>query len=362
MENKLVRVGITQGDACGVGYEIILKAFEDGTLSDMCVPIVYGSPKVATWHRKVMDLTTNFSLVDDADQAQTGRLNMISCYDEEVKVDFGQISAESGQSAFVCLKKAVEDWRAGKIDVLLTAPISKESIQSEDFKFVGHTEYLEQETGGGASALMILMSPVMKVALVTTHLPIKDIAAAITKEKIVSKGEIFNRSLKKDFCISIPRIAVLSLNPHAGDGGLLGTEEQEVILPAIQELRDKNIQCFGPYAADGFFGRGLYRHFDGVLAMYHDQGLAAFKALSDNDGVNYTAGLPLVRTSPDHGTAFDIAGKGEANENSFRQALYTAIDVWRNRQIDAEIYANPMRIVSLEREGRERREDRDIIM
>lgn len=229
-------------------------------------------------------------------------------------------------------------------------------MQSSNFNFVGHTEYLEHEVGEGNEALMILMSPMMKVALVTTHLPIKEVSANLTQAKIEKKIDIFNTSLKSDFTISIPRIAVLSLNPHCGDNGLIGSEEKDIIKPAIDSMRKRGVQCFGPYPADGFFGAGMYSSFDGILAMYHDQGLTAFKTLSADDGVNFTAGLPIVRTSPDHGVAYDIAGKGEANENSFRQAIYVALDVWRNRQIDKEAYANPLKIIPRDKGRKDGRE------
>ncbi len=356
MEKKKIRVGITHGDLCGVGYEIILKTFAYPMMCETCIPIVYGSPKAATYHRKMLNLTTNFSMVNTPAEAQEGRLNMISCFDEEVKIDFGIPSPESGHAALLSLQRAIKDYRNGDIDVLVTAPINKASIQNSDFHFTGHTEYLEHELGEGKESLMILMSSLMKVALVTTHLPIKDVAANITQEKIEKKISIFHSSLKNDFTISIPRIAVLGLNPHCGDDGLLGTEEKDIIKPAINAMREKGIQCFGPYPADGFFGASMYTHFDGVLAMYHDQGLAAFKALSSEDGVNFTAGLPIVRTSPDHGVAYDIAGKGEANENSFRQAIYVALDVWRNRQIDKEAYANPLKIIVQEKGHKGNRE------
>lgn len=352
MEKNKIRVGITHGDTNGIGYEVILKAFSNPALAEMCVPIVYGSPRVATFHRKALNLTTNFTTLSDADEAESGRLNMVPCFDEEIKVELGRPTEESGRAAYLSLRKAVEDYRDDKIDVIVTCPISKKNILSDDFHFVGHTDFLEHEFGEAGDALMILMNSVMKVALVTTHLPLKDVAAAITKEKIERKIDIFRRSLHEDFTISIPRIAVLSLNPHNGDDGLLGSEEKEIITPAIQSMREKGIECFGPYPADGFFGAGLYDHFDGVLAMYHDQGLAPFKALSMSDGVNYTAGLPIVRTSPDHGTAFDIAGKGVADENSFRQALYTAIDIFANRQIEEEVTANPLKIVAQEKDSK----------
>ena len=350
--DRKIRVGITHGDLSGVGYEVILKTFADSAMCDLCIPIVYGSPKAATYHRKMLNLETNFTLVGTPREAQEGRLNMISCFDEEVKIDFGVPSPEGGRAALLSLQKAVEACRKGDIDVLVTAPVNKANIQSDAFRFPGHTEYLEHELGGGREALMILMSPLMKVALVTTHVAVKDIAGRITRDDIEKKIDIFNRSLKEDFTISIPRIAVLSLNPHCGDGGLIGDEDDQIIKPAIEEMRGRGVQCYGPYAADGFFGAGMYTHFDGVLAMYHDQGLTAFKALSGEDGVNYTANLPVVRTSPDHGTAYDIAGRGTANESSFRRAVYEAIDIFHNRRRDKEAKANPLKVVPHDRDYR----------
>ena len=352
MNNHKIRVGITHGDTNSVGYELILKAFADPALSELCIPVLYGSPKVAAYHKKVLELPTEFTLIDSASEAVGGRLNMIACFNQDVKVEFGQPTQESGTAALMSLQAAVEDWQNDLIDVIVTAPINKKNVYGGDFQFVGHTEYLENAVGSEGDALMILMNEVMKVALVTMHKPLKDVASIITTELIEHKIEVFHESLLKDFTISIPRIAVLSLNPHCGDDGLLGEEEQNIIVPAIRNMREKGFQCFGPYSADGFFGSGLFKHFDGVLAMYHDQGLAPFKALSMSDGVNYTAGLPLVRTSPDHGTAFDIAGKGEADENSFRQAMYAAMDIFRSRQREEEISANPLKIVAQERDSK----------
>lgn len=354
MERDRIRIGITCGDINGVGYEVILKAFADPVMLELCTPVVYGSPKVAAYHRKVMDLPTNFSIVNSAEEASCNRLNIVNCGEEEVKVEFSKPTSEAGKAALDALEKALQEYREGLIDVLVTAPINKHTIQSETFRFPGHTEYIEERVGEGQKALMILMKDELRVALVTTHIPVKDIASSITKELIEEKLTIFNQSLKQDFNIGCPRIAVLALNPHAGDGGLIGTEEQEVIIPAIQEMVAAGIKCFGPYPADGFMGSGSYTHFDGVLAMYHDQGLAPFKALAMDDGVNYTAGLPIVRTSPAHGTAYDIAGRGIASEESFRQALYVAIDVFRNRELDKEVHANPLR-----KQYYEKRDDSD---
>ena len=338
----MIRVAITQGDTNGVGYEVIFKTFSDPAMFELCTPIIYGSPKIAAYHRKALNLETNFSIINTAEEARDGRLNILTCFDEEIKVDLGQPSEEAGKAAYKALDRAMKDYRAGLFDVLVTAPINKATIQSPGFHFPGHTEYIETCVGDGNKALMILMNETLRVALVTTHLPIKEIAKAITKETIIEKASIFHKSLRRDFRISNPRIAVLSLNPHAGDNGLLGSEEQEIIKPAIDELEKNGIQAFGPYPADGFFGSNAYDHFDGVLAMYHDQGLAPFKTIALESGVNFTAGLPIIRTSPDHGTAYDIAGQGKADENSFRHAVYTAIDVFRNRQNYDEPLENPL--------------------
>ncbi len=342
MEERKIRVAITQGDTNGVGYEVILKAFADPEIFDLCTPIIYGSPKIAAYHRKALELETNFSIINSPEEIRDGRLNLLTCFDDDVKVELGQPSKEAGEAALKALDRAMTDFRSGYYDVLVTAPINKATIQSPGFQFPGHTEYIETSVGEGQKALMILMNNVLRVALVTTHLPIKNVAQAITKEAIVQKATIFYQSLKRDFRVSNPRIAVLALNPHAGDEGVLGTEEQNVIKPAIEELAAAGIQAFGPYPADGFFGAATYTHFDGVLAMYHDQGLAPFKTIAQEDGVNYTAGLPIVRTSPDHGTAFDIAGQGKADANSMRQAIYTAIDIWRNRQQYDEPLQHPL--------------------
>ena len=335
-------MAITHGDTNGVGYEVILKAFEDPQMLELCTPVIYGSPKVAAYHRNVLGLQTNFTIIEKAEDAKDGKLNLLTTFDEEVKIELGTPAKEAGEAALTALDRAMTDYRSGLYDVLVTAPINKKTIQSSLFHFHGHTEYIESCVGDGSKALMILMNDALKVALVTTHLPIKEVADAITKEAIMEKAVILNQSLKRDFGLTKPRIAVLALNPHAGDDGLLGKEENEIIVPAIKELEGKGVLVFGPYAADGFFGSGNYRHFDAVLAMYHDQGLAPFKTLAQENGVNYTAGLPIVRTSPDHGTAYDIAGKGVADAQSFREAIYTAIDIYRNRKRYDEAGAHPL--------------------
>jgi 4-hydroxythreonine-4-phosphate dehydrogenase len=349
MENKRLRIGITQGDINGVGYEVILKTFDNPAMLELCTPIIYGSPKVITYHRKALGMDTTFSIINSASEASYGRINVVNCNDDEVKVELGKPSREAGKAAFEALEKAMMEYKEGLYDVLVTAPIHKEMIQSEAFAFPGHTEYIEQSVGEGAKALMILASEQLRVALVTTHLPIAKVASTLTSELIGEKIQLFDASLKTDYGINSPRIAVLALNPHAGDGGIIGNEETTIITPAIKSMREQGILCYGPFPADGFFGNGTYNRFDGVLAMYHDQGLIPFKTLSMGEGVNFTAGLPLVRTSPDHGTALDIAGKGEASESSFRQAVYMAIDIHRNRQRDAEARRNPLRKLYFEK-------------
>lgn len=343
MKTEKIRVGITHGDINGVGYEVIFKLFNEPMILELCTPVIYGSPKVATYHRKAMDLSTNFLTVENAEQIVDGKLNLVDCIPGDVKIEFGRPTQESGQAALAALEKAMEDYRNGLIDVLVTAPINKATIQCEDFHFPGHTEYIEEKLGNGNEALMILMNDRLRVALVTTHLPLRQVPDAITQEAIMRKVHIFEHSLKYDFAIQKPRIAVLALNPHAGDNGLLGDEEQNVIIPAINALVEEGISCFGPFAADGFFGSGAQEYYDGVLAMYHDQGLTPFKTIAMSDGVNYTAGLPVIRTSPDHGTAYDIAGQGKADETSMRSAIYAAIDIYRNRQREDEASANPLR-------------------
>lgn len=343
MEERKPRVAITHGDTNGIGYEVIFKTFAEPSMLELCTPIIYGSPKVATYHRNALGIQANFTIINSAEEAHPGRLNLLTAFDEDVKVDLGTPSKEAGAAALAALERAMKDYKDGLFDVLVTAPINKNNIQGESFNFCGHTEYLENRAGGGSKALMILANDIMKIALVTTHLPIREVAQAISVDKIVEKATIFNDSLKRDFRVSAPRIAVLSLNPHSGDNGLLGTEEQEIIAPAVKKLAENGILAFGPYAADGFFGHDTYTAFDGVLAMYHDQGLAPFKALDMGNGVNYTAGLPIVRTSPDHGTAYEIAGKCQADEASFRQAVYMAVDVFRNRCLYDEPFANPLK-------------------
>ena len=350
--DKIIRVGITQGDTNGIGYEVILKTLQSPQITELFTPVVYGSAKTASYHRKALELQpVPMNVIRSGADIKDGVNNLVDVSTEEVKVDLGMPSEHAGKAAFDALEQAVADLKQGYIDVLVTAPINKKSIQSEQFSFPGHTEYLEASIGDGDKALMILFSEKVRVALVTTHLPVSSISSAITKEAVYEKIVAFNDSLKRDFGVVRPRIAVLALNPHAGDGGLLGKEEQEVIIPAMEEAVNRKITAFGPYAADGFFGNEQYTHFDGVLAMYHDQGLAPFKVLAMENGVNFTAGLQYVRTSPDHGTGYDIAGKNEANEQSMRQAIYSAIDIFRNRERYAEMTQNPLRRMYFDKSG-----------
>ena len=338
----LIKIGITQGDPNGVGLELILKAFSDPTMFDLCLPVVFGSAKIAAYHRKALGLETNFHIVNSAEEAQRGHLNLVNCYDKDFTTNFGHSDPEAGHVAYVALEAATEALKNGSIDALVTPPICKAAIQSADFRFAGHTEYLCDRLGKGGQPLMILANSMMRVALATTHLSLAEVAGTLTPALIEEKITLLNESLRHDFLVPAPRIAVLGLNPHNGDNGTLGSEEADIIRPAIQAAVEDGIQCFGPYPADGFFGAGLYGEFDAVLAMYHDQALAPFKALSMDDGVNFTAGLPYVRTSPDHGTAFDIAGRGIASEASFRRAIYDAIDICRNRRADDDARRNPL--------------------
>ncbi len=339
-----IKVGITHGDYNGIGYEVILKMLDDERIPELCTPVIYGSAKIAALYRKQLGLQGPAPVqIRQADDANPGQYYIINVIGEDAKVETGHPSAEAGQAAFAALERAVADLREGKIDVLLTAPINKATIQSELFTFPGHTEYLETSVGDGEKALMILFNDRLRVALATIHVPLAKVAEAVTKENLIDKIVRFNASLIKDFGIVKPRIAVLGLNPHCGDGGLMGSEEKDIILPAIEECRTRKIHAFGPYAADGFFGSGNFGKFDGVLAMYHDQGLAPFKTIAGGSGVNFTAGLPYVRTSPDHGTGFDIAGQGVASPDSMREALYAAIDIYRNRQNHNERTASPLR-------------------
>lgn len=346
MEGRLIRVGITHGDINGVGYEVILKTFADERISELCTPIIYGSQKIAHYHQKAMELSSvNFKVIKRPEDAVEGKVNLINCVSEDVKVELAKSTGEAGIAAFKSLEAAITDAKRGSLDAILTAPINKFNIQNEAFHFSGHTEYLEEHfsDSGKYRSLMILMKESLRVALVTGHIPLSEVKSSLSQQSITEKLLIFNTSLKQDFNIIKPRIAVLALNPHAGDNGLLGDEEQTLIMPAMADAEKNGVMCFGPYPADGFFGSDLCFKFDGILAMYHDQGLAPFKALAMEYGVNYTAGLPLIRTSPAHGTAYDIAGQNKASAESFRQALYVALDIFRSRQTFRKITSNPLK-------------------
>ena len=351
--SHLVKVGITHGDSNGVGYEILLKAFSDIRLTELFNPIIYGSSKAASYHRKVLNIkAVPFNMIEQAEEAKLDHVNFINAAKDDIKIEIGLPSKSAGEAAYIALEAAVSDLQQSNIDVLVTLPINKDSIQGQNFKFHGHTEYLEDRLGDGQKALMILANEELRVALVTAHIPISEVASSITTPLIIEKIKTLNQSLKRDFNIEAPRIAVLGLNPHSGENGLLGKEEQEIIQPAIQKCLDRDIYCAGPFAADGFFGSRRYKDFDGILAMYHDQGLIPFKTIAMESGVNFTAGLPIVRTSPAHGTAYDIAGKDMASDESFRQALYMAVDVYRNRIAYDEPRKNPLKKMFFER-GRE---------
>lgn len=349
----MIKVGITQGDINGIGYEVILKTFAEPRMVEVCTPVIYGSAKIAGFHRKALDIQpVNLFQIGSAKDAADGKINIVNVVGDEAKVELGQSTPIAGEAAFKALECAVADLRNGLIDVLVTAPINKDNIQRDDFHFPGHTEYLEERFGGeGIKSLMILAKDQLRVALVTGHIPLKDVPEKVTKEKIIEAATLFNISLKRDFRVGCPRIAILSLNPHAGENGLLGSEEKDIIQPAIEELNESRILCFGPYAADGFFGSGEFSKFDGILAMYHDQGLAPFKTIAMEEGVNFTAGLPIIRTSPAHGTAYTLAGKNQASEESFRQAIYMAVDTFNNRRIYDKAYADPLKKLYFERGG-----------
>jgi len=348
MSNEKIRVGITQGDINGIGYEVIIKTLMDPRMDEMCTSIVYGSPKVAAYHRKALNIENfSFNQIKDAREANPKRPNMVNCMDDNVRVELGKSTEYGGQGALLALQAAVADLKAGKIDVLVTAPINKANIQGKNFSFPGHTEYLANEFGV-KDVLMLMVSDTMRVGVVTGHIPIAEVSKNITVEAILTKLRLLNVTLIKDFAIRRPRIAVLGLNPHAGDNGVIGTEEETTIIPALKQLSNEGIVAMGPYPADGFFGSDRFTRFDAILAMYHDQGLSPFKVINFDTGVNYTAGLPIVRTSPDHGTAYDLAGQNLANPNSFRQAVYLAIDIFHNRQQYKELTANPLQSVDPE--------------
>ena len=350
MSEEKIIVGISQGDINGIGLEVIIKSLLDPTIFELCTPVLFGSAKTASHYRKALGIEDfSFNPIKEVSEANPKRANVINVYEEDVNLELGKQTADGGKYALLSLEAAAYALAQGKINVLVTAPINKENIQSPDFNFPGHTEYLESKFGDGNS-LMFLVSDKLRVAIVTGHIPVTQVAQSLTAEKILNKIKILNNTLVNDFGIIKPKIAVLGLNPHAGDNGVIGDEEKNIILPAINKASEEGIVIFGPYPADGFFGNKTYEKFDAVLAMYHDQGLIPFKTIAFNSGVNFTAGLPIVRTSPDHGTAYDIAGKNKASEASFREAIYTAIDIYKTRKRNKEIGANPLKINFIKRE------------
>lgn len=338
--NKII-VGISLGDLNGIGVEVILKTFEDNRMLDFCTPVIFGSSKIISFHKKALNNSIQINEITSIDEINHAKLNLLNIWNEDVEVEIGKASKVSGEYAAKSLEHSVEQLKKNKIDVLLTAPINKETIQSEKFCFPGHTEFLEEKLDG--KSLMILMTNELKIGLITGHIPIAKVAETISPELIKEKVEIMHQSLRQDFGINKPKIAVLGLNPHCGDKGVIGKEEDLIIKPTIDQIKENGKLVYGPYSADGFFGSKTYEKFDGILAMYHDQGLAPFKALSFGNGVNYTAGLSEIRTSPDHGTGFDIAGKNIADPSSFKAALFTAIDVFKSRKEYKELTKNPLK-------------------
>ncbi len=341
MDNKKIRVAITHGDTNGIGYELIFKVFAAPEMLEICTPIIYGSPKVAAYHRKALEIDANFSIINTADEAEDGRVNMLPVFDEEVKVEFGTSTDEANKAAIMALDRAITDYREGLYDVLVTCPIDKNNLHVEGFHFQTSAHFVESCIGEGHQCLDILMNDCLRVALLTDDIPLKDVAAAITKDAVIDKAASLYSTLRRDLRISKPRIAILALNPNDSEAHP-GKEESEAILPAVQQLSEAGIDAYGPYQADTFFGQGAYTAFDGVLAMYHDQGIAPFKALAPENNVHYFGGMSLVCTSPDLGPSYNIAGKGIADEAPLRQAIYQAIDAFRNRINYDEPMANPL--------------------
>ena len=344
-ENKPV-IGVSTGDINGIGIELIIKVFSDSRILDICTPVIFGNNKVINFYRKSLpEINMNFTSIKETGRVNHKQLNLFNCWEEEVNIMPGIMNEIGGKYAVKSLTAAAQALKEGKIDGLVTGPVHKKNIQSAEFNYTGHTPYFKN-LFGAQDVAMFMIAENMRVALLTEHVPVKDIAPHITRENIISKLQVINNSLKRDFCITKPRIAVLALNPHAGDEGLIGKEEEEIIKPAVKEAKQRDIFCFGPYSADAFFARGQHEKFDGVLAMYHDQGLIPFKSMAIGEGVNFTAGIRGVRTSPDHGVAFDIAGKGKADESSFREAVYKCIDIINFRKEYDGQTSNPLKKMS----------------
>jgi 4-hydroxythreonine-4-phosphate dehydrogenase len=347
MKGDKIILGITQGDINSISYEVIMKSLADSRIFDLCTPVLYGSPKVAAYHRKALDLENfSFNTIRTVDEALMRRANIINCIDDSARVELGKSTPYAGEASLKALEEAVKDLAEGKLDAIVTGPINKSNIKSDKFNFTGHTEYFETRFKSNG-VLMLMVNELLRIGVVTSHISLSKVNEYIVQDTILNKLRILNSSLLIDFTIRMPRIAVLGLNPHAGDNGLLGDEEQNEISPAIAKAQEEGILAFGPFPADGFFGAGSFTKFDAVLAMYHDQGLIPFKALTTEGGVNYTAGLPVVRTSPAHGTAYEIAGKNEASADSFRKAIYLACDIFRSRKQYRDISANPLKSVDI---------------
>ena len=340
--SKLPIIGITLGDVNGISVEVIIKTLMDNRVADYCTPVVYGNPKIISYWKKLMGHNDyNMHIIKSLDQMHAKKANILVCWDDEVEIRPGESTENAGKYAFKSLELATKDAIDGKIQAIVTGPLNKHNVNNQLLPFKGHTEYLAQQAGTN-DFIMMLVSEDIKVGLVTGHVALKDVSSHITTDLILKKIRIINKSLKEDFSIQKPKIAVLGLNPHAGDSGLLGAEENEIIIPAVTAAQKENIIAYGPYSSDGFFGSRQFEKFDAILAMYHDQGLIPFKYLAFDDGVNYTAGLPFVRTSPDHGTAFDIAGKNIAKEDSFRNALFMAIDIVRTKNSNFKLNEKPL--------------------
>jgi 4-hydroxythreonine-4-phosphate dehydrogenase len=333
-----IKIGISVGDINGIGIEVILKTFEDSRILELFTPIIFASNKTVSLHKKELNINTQIHGIENASKAISNKVNLVNVWKEHIDIHFGKETKEGGKYALLSLRAAMTALKKNEIDVLVTAPINKHNIQSENFKFQGHTEFLEANLEG--ESLMILMTDELRIGLITGHIPIQKIAESITSGLIEKKVGIMYKSLIQDFKISKPKIAVLGLNPHCGDNGVIGNEDDEIIRPTLEKLQSQGKLVYGPYSADSFFGSKAYQNFDGILAMYHDQGLAPFKTLSFGEGVNFTAGLNKIRTSPDHGTGYEIAGKGLANNGSFKQAVFMAVDIYKSRKEYEELAEN----------------------
>lgn len=356
------KIGISIGDINGVGPEVIIKTFQNEAILNQCTPIIYGSSKVISYHKNIVEADFNFKTIREASHASMGRINVINCWQDVVNITLGQATDEGGQYAAIALEQAVTALKAKEIDALVTAPINKHAMMmSGGFPFPGHTEYITNSTGAKES-LMLMVNDGLRIGLATNHLPISEVAQSISKQLISNKLEMMHQTLKMDFGIERPIIAVMGLNPHAGDGGLLGDAEEKMIRPAVVEAKKKGMIVVGPFPADGFFGSNQHQKYDGILAMYHDQGLIPFKLLSFGQGVNYTAGLSVIRTSPDHGTAYDLAGKNQASPSSFRHALFQAIDIAHQRSDYLKMHDNPLQIMNKKAAPEEEEEEEETIV